>query len=209
MGDNELSPECLDGVQRVLKDNGVCIPSTYTPLIAPISSSVLYSRAKQYGEDKYLQTPYVVKFQNVFSIAEPIPIWEFKHPVPEGEIYPQGHPDFNSHNTRFSVARFDISQSSIMHGFAAYFECTLYKDITLSINPSTHSKDMTSWFPMYFPAISPIYLPAGGTLEISIWRLTDQRKVWYEWAFSSSPVTGVTLDSGISNVGGEHFWISL
>lgn len=28
-GDNELSPECLDGAQRLLKDDGISIPSSY------------------------------------------------------------------------------------------------------------------------------------------------------------------------------------
>lgn len=37
-GDNELSPECLDGAQRFLKDGGVSIPQEYTSYIAPMSS---------------------------------------------------------------------------------------------------------------------------------------------------------------------------
>ena len=28
---------------------------------------------------------------------------------------------------------------SELHGFGGYFECTLYKDIMISINPNTHS----------------------------------------------------------------------
>lgn len=28
-GDNELSPECLDGAQRFLKPDGISIPSSY------------------------------------------------------------------------------------------------------------------------------------------------------------------------------------
>jgi protein arginine N-methyltransferase 5 len=30
-GDNELSPECLDGAQRFLKPDGISIPSSYWP----------------------------------------------------------------------------------------------------------------------------------------------------------------------------------
>lgn len=37
-GDNELSPECLDGAQRFLKDGGVSIPQEYTSYVAPMSS---------------------------------------------------------------------------------------------------------------------------------------------------------------------------
>ena len=55
-----------------------------------------------------------------------------------------------------------------MHGFAGFFEAKLYKDIAISkrerisfddhlecvclgIEPNTHSKNMISWFPMFFP----------------------------------------------------------
>lgn len=27
----------------------------------------------------------------------------------------------------------------------------------------------------------PLYLPCNSELQVSIWRLTDQRRVWYEW----------------------------
>ncbi|OBZ72207.1 hypothetical protein A0H81_07794 [Grifola frondosa] len=43
------------------------------------------------------------------------------------------------------------------------------------------SKDMLSWFPIFFPFKDPLYLPSDAELEVSMWRLTDQRKVWYEW----------------------------
>ncbi|CAM9602939.1 unnamed protein product [Sphacelaria rigidula] len=37
-GDNELSPECLDGAQRFLKPGGISIPQEYTSYVAPMSS---------------------------------------------------------------------------------------------------------------------------------------------------------------------------
>jgi protein arginine N-methyltransferase 5 len=38
-GDNELSPECLDGAQRFLKpDVGISVPVTYSTFIAPITN---------------------------------------------------------------------------------------------------------------------------------------------------------------------------
>jgi type II protein arginine methyltransferase len=41
-GDNELSPECLDGAQRFLKHDGINIPVSYTALIAPVQTSRLW-----------------------------------------------------------------------------------------------------------------------------------------------------------------------
>ncbi|KAJ2916621.1 hypothetical protein MD484_g3780, partial [Candolleomyces efflorescens] len=45
-GDNELSPECLDGAMRFLKPDGISIPSSYTAHLAPLSSSKLYNEAR-------------------------------------------------------------------------------------------------------------------------------------------------------------------
>jgi protein arginine N-methyltransferase 5 len=35
-GDNELSPECLDGAQRFLKPDGISIPSSYWPFFLSV-----------------------------------------------------------------------------------------------------------------------------------------------------------------------------
>ncbi|KAI8831099.1 protein arginine N-methyltransferase [Chytridium lagenaria] len=63
VGDNELSPECLDGAQRFLKDGGISIPCKYTAYVSPLSSSKLYSEVTAYKDVTHLETPYVVKFK--------------------------------------------------------------------------------------------------------------------------------------------------
>ena len=35
-GDNELSPECLDGAQKFLKPDGISIPYEYTSFLGPL-----------------------------------------------------------------------------------------------------------------------------------------------------------------------------
>jgi len=47
-GDNELSPECLDGAQRFLKPDGVSIPQSYTSYLAPMTSFKLFKDCKGY-----------------------------------------------------------------------------------------------------------------------------------------------------------------
>jgi type II protein arginine methyltransferase len=44
-GDNELSPECLDGAQSYLQDYGISIPQSYTSFIAPLTSAKLWNGA--------------------------------------------------------------------------------------------------------------------------------------------------------------------
>ncbi|KAG9091882.1 methyltransferase protein [Ceratobasidium sp. 370] len=46
-GDNELSPECLDGAVRLLKPEGISIPASYTAYLAPLSASMLYNDPSQ------------------------------------------------------------------------------------------------------------------------------------------------------------------
>lgn len=87
-GDNELSPECLDGAQHLLKpDTGISIPSSYTSCIAPIQSHRLYSELfnmrehQGYKHPEYVfELPYVVRFHNANVFTEPKEMFKFEHP---------------------------------------------------------------------------------------------------------------------------------
>ncbi|RDB25973.1 Protein arginine N-methyltransferase 5 [Hypsizygus marmoreus] len=204
-GDNELSPECLDGAMRFLKPDGLSIPSSYAAHLAPLSSSKLYNEARATKDLKSLETPYVVMFQavNILSgeggglsgkcgpqIQE---CWEFEHPRRDPVLDSRGLPTTNSHNARSAKLNFYIPHAGVLHGLAGYFEAVLYGNIGLSIHPHRKdqiSKDMLSWFPLFFPFREPLYLPSNSELQVSIWRLTTERQVWYEWhaeSFLSSP----------------------
>lgn len=45
-GDNELSPECLDGAQKFLRKGGVSIPQSYTSFLQPITTAKLWNDVK-------------------------------------------------------------------------------------------------------------------------------------------------------------------
>eukprot|EP01038_Epipyxis_sp_PR26KG_P010849 gene10849-14564_t len=155
-GDNELSPECLDGAQKWLKPHGISIPSSYTSYIAPLSSSKLWMNARDATLGKIpglgLETPFVVKLHNIFQIDEPKPLFQFDHPN-----YDAPRPD----NTRYKSVTFTASVDVTIHGFAGYFEATLFDDTIISINPKTATKDMFSWFPYFIPLQSPTRVNAG------------------------------------------------
>eukprot|EP00842_Homolaphlyctis_polyrhiza_P004953 jgi/Hompol1/5459/HPOL_004446-RA len=209
-GDNELSPECLDGAQRLISDDGISIPASYTSFVAPLHTPKLFNEASSFNDEEHMETPYVVKFREAVEIAESVPIWRFEHRN-NCHMQPPGHPQFNTHNNRYGKAIFNVSQDSVMHGVAGYFESVLYKDVILSIHPKTHSPGMFSWFPLFFPIRSPIFLAKGSAVELHFWRLTDSRKVWYEW--SVIPVVNGSQQIGhasaIHNVGGRSSWIGL
>jgi type II protein arginine methyltransferase len=56
-GDNELSPECLDGAQEYLHPYGVSIPQSYTSYLSPITSSKLWNCACEIFPGDRLKVP--------------------------------------------------------------------------------------------------------------------------------------------------------
>ncbi|KAI0661471.1 PRMT5-domain-containing protein [Cubamyces menziesii] len=212
-GDNELSPECLDGASRFLKPEGISIPSSYTAYVAPLSSSKLYNETRAMKDPKSMETPYVVMLHAINILSDDgggisgtcgpriQECWEFEHPRKDAALTDQGLPLTNSHNARSAKLTFHIPNAGVLHGFAGYFEAVLYGHVGLSIHPDRMaqiSKDMLSWFPLFFPLKEPLYLPADSELTVSLWRLTDTRKVWYEWfAEAFLPVPSSSVHSPI------------
>lgn len=195
-GDNELSPECLDGAQNYLKNDGISIPASYTSYLGPIQSRKLHaeiSSIRKNNDNCNFQKPYVVQLNNVYSIAPPKALFTFVHPKKNLE----------ESNDRDGCLKFNISQDCILHGFAGYFETVLYKDVRLSIVPESFSDGMFSWFPAFFPLIKPILLHKGEELQINFWRSSNNHKVWYEWCMTKP------YQSIIHNIKGEMYFMSL
>ncbi|KAK6176914.1 hypothetical protein SNE40_015120 [Patella caerulea] len=179
-GDNELSPECLDGAQRFLKDDGISIPCKYTSYLAPLQSSKLHNEVRMAKEkekisDSSFEMPYVVRLHNCHILSPPKPVFTFVHPNRDEVI----------DNNRYLSLEFNIDMGCVLHGFAGYFDTILYKNVTLSILPSTHSPGMFSWFPILFPIKTPMYIKEGNTLVMDIWRRCTDKNVWYEWGVRS------------------------
>ncbi|KAI9501205.1 protein arginine N-methyltransferase 5 [Coemansia spiralis] len=206
-GDNELSPECLDGAMRLLSLSGVCIPHRYTAYVAPMSSAVLFNRARGHGVEGKLETPFVVNIHAANILDEAQAVWSFEHGASSNSEQRQQHLETsdtsNIHNQRTSSSLFKIEQPSLVHGLAGYFDTELYKDVGLSIVPATHTEGMHSWFSMYFPIKQPLTVKSGDTVTVDMWRRTSGAKTWYEWAVSTS--SGAT--SAIHNTNGHEFWI--
>lgn len=136
-------------------------------------SSKLYNEVRQLRDkDKHplahFETPYVVHLQNKYDIANPKPLFTFKHPNTGLYKYKTSitqiclhfnncnfficdYLDVITDNSRYETKTFQVEQNCVLHGFSGYFTAILYENITLSIEPSTYSPDMFSWFPIFFP----------------------------------------------------------
>ncbi|KAE8149135.1 protein methyltransferase RmtC [Aspergillus avenaceus] len=225
-GDNELSPECLDGISHLLNPvHGISIPESYTAHLTPISAPKLHADImnQTISNPAAPETPYVVMLHAVDFLStnqpsaatimnsgngsgsyqgnarasistlpgseNPIPFvqtaWSFSHPnknIPPQSPYTATIS--NSHNVRRTRLSFPIQNRGVCHGLAGYFETVLYRDVELSTNPVTmdsKSANMISWFPIYFPLKTPLNVPDNGEVVVTMYRQTDDRKVWYEW----------------------------
>ena len=192
-GDNELSPECLDGAQRFLRPGGISIPCDYTSFVAPLSSHKLWNEVKTFKDLAHFETAYVVKVHNAFQLADAQPLFRFVHPNAEAP------PD----NGRYGSLTFTAKLGGECHGFVGYFHSTLYEEVCISTEPSTVSEGMFSWFPLYVPLRHPIPVADGATIEAHFWRHASHHKVWYEWALTQP------TPSPIHNPNGRSYFIGL
>src|SRR5204862_532258 len=77
-GDNELSPECLDGVTHLLNPvHGISIPASYSAHLTPISAPRLHAEisTQMASNPAAPETPYVVMLHAIdfLSTAQPRP----------------------------------------------------------------------------------------------------------------------------------------
>lgn len=223
--DNELSPECLDGAQRLLsRPHGVCIPQSYTSHIHPIMSQRLWngvgamaaadpcSLVRTNGGSgfvsKWFETPFVVRLHNVYAIDAPQPVFTFSHPNYGGTQQTQQSLDQQQEpgpdNRRYASLRFTAQSDALVHGFGGYFTSTLYRHVSISTHPACHSPGMFSWFPIFFPVRTPVRVMEGQGLGLRMWRCVGgsggggggSGRVWYEWAAAIVPETAAGGGAG-------------
>ncbi len=192
-GDNELEPECLTCATRLLKPDGISIPYGSQSYLTPVSSQKVWIKVKDI--DKKYECPYVVKMGNAWMPFEPQKVFDFNYP------------SFDTDFTRYSTLTFKVATDMTFHGMVGYFESYLYKEIMQSILPTTYSKDMISWYPIYFPINKPLFVISGQEIVIHIWRCSGVRKVWYEWCVEIVENGRVVNSVGIHNPAGISYWI--
>lgn len=245
-GDNELSPECIDGIQKhIARPHGLSIPESYTAWLSPIATPKIHAHLKTVlpNDANAFETPWVVRLFQMDFVAQKVPgkprfqqAWEFVHPVKgslqekfevEGERVPRTlgggamntSGGLNEHNTRHAHLTFYCRPRGVVHGLGGYFESTLYtpqvkgeaKDLVeLSILPDQidrKSRDMVSWFPIFFP-LKVRAQPTGVDIWKTCWRqrlilsnrhlFTSPRIPSWKSASGGRPTTVVSGTSGWS-----------
>lgn len=189
-GDNELSPECLDGAQKCLKDDGISIPSEYSSYLRPVMSHKLFSQTinNNITDESCLLNLKVASFEQFYIALQP----NSYTPTNTKKLFSFNHPKkVLESNSRYKCLHFQINSNMQLHGFSGYFDAILYKDIIISIEPLTHNVGMFSWFPVYFPIKDTMLVKPGNIISVHFWRCCDKSKVWYEWCVSSPIQTSI------------------
>jgi protein arginine N-methyltransferase 5 len=174
-GCNELSPECLKPLEKFLdRSHGTFIPQSYTSHIAPVFTPHIYKTLKDRMDARDFEKQYVVKLSESSLCSTKInDIWSFEHPSPHQKL------------KKNIISTFKIRYKTVIHGIAGFFTTKLYNDIELSIIPDSHTPDLISWFPFFFPLESPLYVTDDTELEISLSRESKNGKVWYTWGLET------------------------
>ncbi len=67
--------------------------------------------------------------------------FSFVHPVKQKDL------------NQIKSIKFKFEKDAVIYGFAGYFKSILYDDVEMSIVPDSHTPEMISWFPVYFPSV--------------------------------------------------------
>ncbi|ODQ80360.1 hypothetical protein BABINDRAFT_161310 [Babjeviella inositovora NRRL Y-12698] len=143
-GCNELSPECLHGVNRMLSPGGICIPRSYQSYIAPAFSPRMYSLVGSLGEEgkKRWHQGYVVNIKSMDVLSRIHKCWEFTH----GESA-KALPGNGTNYGRNHTSSFNVHHKATIHGLVGYFTAVLYPGIYLSTNPQFDPRDVNNKSP--------------------------------------------------------------
>uniref|UniRef100_A0A1I7WX72 HET domain-containing protein n=1 Tax=Heterorhabditis bacteriophora TaxID=37862 RepID=A0A1I7WX72_HETBA len=165
---------------------------------------------------------YVVFLRQYCSLDESKPVFTFVHPN-----------FLQKSNERSSAIEFKMDRTADLMGFAGYFHMSLYKDIALSIVPSTYSKGMISWFPALIPLRKLHRVKDGDNVSFKLHyriythhnfvhlviqpiqitflidRKVDNNGVWYEWRLEYTGCDGMRQRTVLQNKDGESYYMKL
>lgn len=198
---------------------------------AKVQAQVPHEGAQPLGIQRAMETSYVVRTHAASQTHAEQSCWDFQHPDPNPSYERAIHLEFAPDPT-FAAASgcgygpIDPAIASIvgqapaasagpvtLHGLLGSFTAVLYASegsfCEISIAPHRFSKNMFSWFPIYFPFHEPLNVPAGSNVSVSMWRKTAEGRVWYEWC-AKVHRKGEMLDiTPIHNPNGRSSYVSM
>jgi protein arginine N-methyltransferase 5 len=166
----------------LLAPGAVSIPTDYRAVVIPIWSEFWWSTFYRY---QWLDLMAIGKMFRAMILADgPKECWRFVHP---------GHNEM----TKTSVLDFEVTTWGILHGFAGWFECTLFGDVFLSNAPWAVGGSF-SWHQCIFPLDRPFRVAPGTVIKLVMQRMNDETGVWYQWYVTEPECTRIHNPMGRS-----------
>ena len=198
---------------------------------ARMQAQVPHDGAQPLGIQRAMETSYVGRTHAASQTHAEQPCWVFNHPARIRTKERTAHMEF-APDPSFAAAvgcgygGVDPAVAAVVgqattpnsgpitiHGLLGSFTAILYARgnvvVDISIAPHRFSKDMFSWFPLYFPFHQPLTVPHQSNVSVSIWRKSQKDRVWYEW-YAKVHRKGEIIDStAIHNVNGRSSHVSM
>ncbi|KAK0417367.1 hypothetical protein QR680_012968 [Steinernema hermaphroditum] len=229
-GDNELAPECIDGLTPILQPHTICIPQRYRNFAVPIQSLRLHQSVVAMEPMGYHKTQNfrgrgeptlqsdgsfrVEGFDYASACFDQIYVACLRSYTPLGalkEIFAFEHPNFErTSNDREMTVSYTMDRDCEIMGFAGFFEVVLFKDVTLSITPTEQTEGLISWFPALIPLRRLHRLNDGDKIDFHMSRKSDECGVWYEWHISKfDDAAQKVVHSEVQNKNGASYYMRL
>jgi len=198
---------------------------------AKTQAQIPHDGAQSLGLQRAMETSYVVRTHAASQSHAEQPCWVFNHPLRVHTKERAAHLEFAPDPTFAAAAGcgyggVDLGVAAIVgqapspstgpitiHGLVGSFTAILYARgdavVDISIAPHRFSKDMFSWFPIYFPFHQPLHVPSQSNVSVSMWRKTQDDRVWYEWYAKVHRKGEVIETTSIHNVNGRSSYVSM
>jgi protein arginine N-methyltransferase 5 len=200
LGDNELSPECLEGFFQALQAAGqmrlpVSVPREYSSFVAPIHSAVLadevanavatglhaiaFNSATGDRHACVSHNIFVVNINKGILLSPPQKLFTFAHGGGPARDDPSAHMEKDAYGVMCKSLRFTSSHTGRVDGFAGYFTALLYRpgrdseeeEVVLSTLPgSRQPTNMFSWFPAYVSVPRRMTVVPGDSVALQVSR---------------------------------------
>uniref|UniRef100_A0A1I8AVN4 Protein arginine N-methyltransferase n=1 Tax=Steinernema glaseri TaxID=37863 RepID=A0A1I8AVN4_9BILA len=229
-GDNELAPECIDGLTPILQPHTICIPQRYRNFAVPIQSlrlhqGVIATEPRGYHKVQNFRgrgkpthqsdgTFKVEGFDFATACFDQVYVACMRSYTPLAalkKIFAFEHPNIQGKsNDREVTVSYTMDRDCEVMGFAGFFDVVLYKNVFLSITPTEQTEGLISWFPALIPLRKLQRLRDGDKIDFHISRKSDDEGVWYEWHISTFDAkTNKMVDSEVQNKDGASYYMRL
>lgn len=176
-GDDECCPECLEAPEKLLRPDGISIPSSCTTYLVPVAATQLCQDVRACSLARRQQMRgFSAGRPHYFGLAASQPVLTFSHG-------PRRSTD-GSVTSRVKEIEFTTSNPGVLHGFVGGFRLLLFEDVelcTLDSRDGLCTPGLCSWGNAFFPLLEPVRLLKEERIRLEVKRLRDARRVWYEW----------------------------